>query len=166
MQGIPAYAVWLANIGGWLLIHLGVSWLFSRMPENWLTPRRMGNNSAAAEARRRGEVRFYERTLRIRGWKDKLPEAGGLFREGFSKRTLRSRDADYLDKFVRETRRGEGAHLAAMLPAPVFFLWNEAVAGWAIMLYAAAANLPFIAVQRYNRYRLLRARHAISNREK
>lgn len=158
------YGVWFANIGGWLLIHLGVSWFFAAMPDRWF----MGgtrNHGEPAEPGA-GEIRFYESALRIRSWKDKLPEAGGLFGIGFSKKSLRSREPAYIDKFVLETRRGERAHLASMLPAPVFFLWNEAPAGLAILLYAAVANLPFVAVQRYNRARLLRARQFILNREK
>jgi glycosyl-4,4'-diaponeurosporenoate acyltransferase len=40
--------------------------------------------------------RFYERWLRIKRWKDRLPEAGALFRGGFSKRRVTRSDREYL----------------------------------------------------------------------
>ncbi len=167
MKGaIGEYGVWIANIGGWLLVHLGVSWLYARMPDRCFKATKGMQGVRASAEPRAGEIRFYESVLRIRCWKDKLPEAGGLFKDGFSKKSLRSSDPIYLDKFVLETRRGEQAHLAAMLSVPIFFLWNEMLPCVAMILYAAAANLPFVAVQRYNRARLLRARQLITNRGK
>jgi len=51
--------------------------------------------------------RFYERWLRIKRWKDRLPEAGALFRGGFSKRRVMATDPVYLERFAVETRRAE-----------------------------------------------------------
>ncbi|MEY2452087.1 MAG: glycosyl-4,4-diaponeurosporenoate acyltransferase [Acidimicrobiaceae bacterium] len=99
--------------------------------------------------------RLYEQ-LGIRRWKDRLPEAGALFTGGFSKRSVRSRDRDVLERFVIETRRAEWTHWTIMLITPVFLVWN----GWwveiAMVVYALAANLPCLLVQRYNRARLIR----------
>src|SRR4051812_6160767 len=58
--------------------------------------------------------RFYER-LRIKRWKDRLPEAGALFTGGFSKRSARTLDRAVLERFVVETRRAEWAHWVIML---------------------------------------------------
>ncbi|MEK3884643.1 glycosyl-4,4'-diaponeurosporenoate acyltransferase [Paenibacillus sp. PL2-23] len=145
MLQLPAYGVWLANIGGWLVIQLGLSYLFARMPAHWFQRPDVVSPS---------EVAFYERTLRIRLWKDKLPDGGGLFKGGFPKKRLLSRKPEYLRTFAAETKRGEWNHWCAMVPAPLFFIWNEALAGLIIMLYAFGANAPFVAVLRYNRYRL------------
>ena len=64
--------------------------------------------------------RVYERVLRIKAWKDALPEAGSLFRGGFSKRRLRRHDRDYLEQFRIETRRAEWTHWAILSLSPVF----------------------------------------------
>lgn len=98
---------------------------------------------------------FYAR-LRVKRWKDRLPEAGTFFAGGFSKRRVVTRDPAYLERFVIETRRAELTHWLVMAIAPVFVLWNP---WWMVMImftYAFVANIPCLLVQRYNRVRLLR----------
>lgn len=104
---------------------------------------------------RRFEVggQWYRRRLRIHRWKDKVPEAGDLFRGGVSKRQLPSCDVAGLQLFVRETRRAELTHWWAMGCAPLFLLWNPPLAAGLLIGYGVGVNLPFIAVQRYNRFR-------------
>ncbi len=100
--------------------------------------------------------RWYERRLAIKSWKRHLPEAGGLFKDGFSKRTLRSDSVDQLERFVRETRRAESTHWVLLAAGPLFFLWNPWGLGLVMVAYGAVANLPCLVVQRYNRARLRR----------
>lgn len=99
--------------------------------------------------------RVYER-MRIRKWKDRLPEAGALFPGGTSKRHLLGRSDAALRDFAAETRRAELVHWAAGAAVPVFALWNPPALFIAMAAYGAVANLPFIAVQRYNRARISR----------
>jgi len=96
---------------------------------------------------------WYRRRLRIDGWKDKVPEAGDLFRGGVSKRHLPSYDVTGLELFVRETRRAELGHWWALCCGPVFALWNPPLAAGLLVGYGVLVNLPFIAIQRYNRVR-------------
>ncbi len=98
--------------------------------------------------------RFYERVLRIKRWKDVLPEAGDLFRGGFSKRRVVHHNRGYLERFVVETRRAELAHWPILALGPVFFAWNPWWLGLVMVGYGIAADLPCILVQRYNRARL------------
>ncbi len=100
--------------------------------------------------------RWYERRLRIGTWKRRIPEAGDFFEGGFSKATLPSREAEHLERYVAETRRAEVTHWALVGSAPLFLLWNPPALAAAQLGYAVAANLPCIAIQRYNRARLLR----------
>ena len=95
--------------------------------------------------------RLYER-LRIRRWKDRLPEAGALFAGGVSKRRL----AADLERFAAETRRAEYGHWLAMACAPVFALWNPLMGVVLMATYSVVVNAPFIAIQRYNRQRAQR----------
>jgi glycosyl-4,4'-diaponeurosporenoate acyltransferase len=100
--------------------------------------------------------RFYERWLQVKRWKDLLPDAGDLFRGGVSKRTLISSDREHLERFAAETRRAELTHWLILAASPWFFLWNPWWLGLAMVGYGIGANAPCIAVQRYNRARLLR----------
>ena len=97
--------------------------------------------------------RVYERRLRIVRWKDRLPEAGDLFRGGYDKRVVRRAD---LPRYVIETRRAEYTHWAIVFAAPLFLLWNPWPVWPAMFAYAAVANLPCLVIQRYNRFRVLR----------
>ncbi|WP_245585944.1 hypothetical protein [Paenibacillus pinihumi] len=176
MLELPPLWVITANISGWLIIHLGVSYACHRMPFRWF------DSSGAHSARESGqpcpgsvttgmrfasklpEERFYEQVLRIRSWKDRVPELGALFTGGFSKKALAAHSSGYYRVFAAETRRGEWTHWLSIAPAPLFFLWNEPAGGWLMIGYALAANLPFICIQRYNRLRLTRIMNLADSR--
>jgi glycosyl-4,4'-diaponeurosporenoate acyltransferase len=136
------------NIGGWLVIQLGLAWLFTRMPATWFRP---GAGCGWEEG-----GRFYEQVFRIKQWKDRLPDAARWFGGGFAKGSLAGADPGYLRRFVCETWRGELCHWCAIACIPLFFLWNPWWGNWIIVAYAVAANLPCILVQRYNRLRFRR----------
>jgi glycosyl-4,4'-diaponeurosporenoate acyltransferase len=104
--------------------------------------------------------RWYRRRLRINRWKDRLPDAGDLFRGGTSKRHLPAYDVAGLRRFARETRRAELAHWWALCCGPVFVLWNPPLAAALLAAYGVLVNLPFILIQRYNRCRI----HALTER--
>ena len=104
--------------------------------------------------------RTYDRLLWIKAWKDRLPEAGALFRDGFSKRRARH-DRAYLHELQVATRRAERAHWAILALSPTFFLWIPAfgMPWWLAVVmvgYGVVANVPCILVQRYNRGRFAR----------
>lgn len=97
--------------------------------------------------------RWYRRRARITAWKDRLPEAGALFEGGISKARLPEATDGGLEVFIRETRRAELAHWAALACGPVFACWNPPLPAGLLIAYGVAVNLPFIAIQRYNRFR-------------
>lgn len=152
----PPAGWWLipCNIAAWATVHLGVAWVGTRLPGALFSPQGILFRPRAFE---RGPI-LYERILRVRQWKGLLPDGAALFRGGVRKKSLGSRDASGLALFARETCRGEAVHWVVFLAGLSFFLWNPWWAGLANLAYAAAANLPCIAAQRYNRIRLLRAR--------
>ncbi|MCB0998048.1 MAG: hypothetical protein R2713_23335 [Ilumatobacteraceae bacterium] len=100
--------------------------------------------------------RWYERRLRIKSWKERLPETGGRF-GGMSKRQLPGRDREALERFAAECRRGERTHWTITAAGPVFVVWNTYPEAFAISVANAAGNAPFIAILRYNRARIARA---------
>lgn len=145
---------WLiaVNVAAWLAIHLGFAWAGTRLPLSSFDPSSWFYRMRKWE--RNG--RFYEDRLGIRRWKDRLPDCGGIFAGGFRKAALASTSGEYLRRFLLETCRGELVHWAVMSASLLFFLWNPWWAGVAMMVYAAAVNLPCILAQRYNRIRLAR----------
>ena len=100
--------------------------------------------------------RWYERHLHIKAWKARLPEAGALFSDGFSKRRLDVRSLAHLERFVTETRRAELTHWVVLGAGAAFALWNPPGLLGVMWLYAVVANVPCLIIQRYNRARLTR----------
>jgi glycosyl-4,4'-diaponeurosporenoate acyltransferase len=117
---------------------------------------RLDHDGAFTRLRRwERDGRVYERLL-IRRWKDRVPELGGAFGGGVSKRALAAGDTSALDAFAAETRRAELVHWAIPAVTPVFVLWNPPWLLAAMVAYAVVANLPCLLIQRYNRGRVLR----------
>ncbi len=145
---IKLSATWIItlNVGGLLVIQTVLAWAFTRMPAGWFNPR-------SARAFEKGGA-FYDRVFAIKRWKDFLPDAASWFTGGFAKANLGGTSTIYLDRFIRETWRGELCHWLAIFCVPIFFLWNPLWGDLLIFGYALAANLPCILVQRYNRIRL------------
>lgn len=147
---LDAPALIAANTALWLAAHTLSGYAAHRLPDRWLSIDR--GPLRLADWEHRG--RWYERTLHIRRWKDRVPEAGAAFEGGISKRRLRGRtDADLLG-FAAETRRAELAHWTCLLATPVAVLWNPPIGVVLMAAYGFLANVPFIAIQRYNRARI------------
>jgi glycosyl-4,4'-diaponeurosporenoate acyltransferase len=145
---LSPWGILLANVFGAAAVHAGSGYAVHRLPLSRLQHDRWLLRPRAVE---RGG-RLYARRFHIQRWKDHLPEAGALFAGGVSKRQV-TRD---LDRFVAETRRAEYGHWLAIAGTPVFALWNPPVGLVLMTLYSVAVNLPFIAIQRYNRQRAQR----------
>jgi glycosyl-4,4'-diaponeurosporenoate acyltransferase len=140
--------VGVLNVVGIPAAHLGLSWAFTRMPGSWFRPSRFPFARCPGES-----PEVYDRWIRVKSWKDRMPDAAGWF-GGFPKAVLRSRDPAYLERFRIETCRGEAAHWAQWVVISGFMVWTPWP--WALVLpvYAAASNLPCILLQRRNRLRI------------
>lgn len=153
MTEFAGHPWWLlpANILAWGLAHSLTGYAAHRLPEEWC---RRDNVLT--------RIRHPERTLRrcrrlgVHRWKDALPEAGAVFEGGVSKRHLVGTSTAALVQFSSMTRRAEMAHWTAALVSPLFVLWNPAWIAGLMVVYGVGVNAPFIAIQRYNRARLLR----------
>ncbi len=147
---MPQALTVLVDVVVWGLIHSATGYAAHRLDEG-----RLSRDGWLLRPRRFETAgRWYRRRLRIERWKDSLPEAGDLFRGGVSKRHLPGYDAAGLELFARETRRAELGHWWAMCCGPVFLLWNPPLAAGLLVGYGVVVNLPFIAIQRYNRFRI------------
>lgn len=142
-------AAFVLNAFAWTLWGFGSGWWYRRRPEIDLAQQLGILRIREFEA----SGLWYERQLRIKTWKDHLPETGAWF-GAFSKRQLPGHDRLSLQWFANECRRGELTHWSILAATPLFALWNS---GWLLgmaVLAGLAASLPFIAVLRYNRARI------------
>lgn len=149
---LPILWTTLLNVLAWLVIQLGLAWLMTRIPVARFNPRSALARLWPWEDSGRG----YEKFFVIKRWKDRLPDAASWFKGGFAKANLRAVTPEFLERFLRETWRGELTHWLALLTLPMFAIWNP---GWGVAVnaaYAVALNIPCILVQRYNRGRFLR----------
>lgn len=148
---LPAVAVVAGNVLFWPAWTMAVGYAAARTPAS-----RFDHDDVLTRLRpfeRSGD--WYRERWRIQRWKDRLPEGGALF-GGFAKRSIERGDADVMAQFVVETRRAEHAHWGMVGGAVVTTLWNPWWAFPANLAVGLGSNLPCIAIQRYNRARLLR----------
>lgn len=98
---------------------------------------------------------FYIKKLHIRKWKDFLPQY--VAKGGFSKRHLES-DAKfnqkYINVFIIETCRAEWNHFMCSMYLIISLFINSFRYALIFSIIPLIANIPFIAIQRYNRIRL------------
>jgi glycosyl-4,4'-diaponeurosporenoate acyltransferase len=140
------------NIIAWLVIQFGLAWAFTQLAAERFD---YGSRFARPRGWERGG-RFYERMFAIKRWKDRMPDGSRLFRGGFAKGKLEIATPEYLERFLRETWRGEVVHWLALATLPLFAIWNP---WWGVLINAAVAlavNFPCILVLRYNRARIVR----------
>jgi glycosyl-4,4'-diaponeurosporenoate acyltransferase len=147
---MPQTLTVVVDVAAWGVFHSATGYAAHRLDDSRL--RRDGWLLRPRDFETAG--RWYRRRLRVNRWKDRLPEAGDLFRGGVSKRHLPAYDAAGLEMFVRETRRAELAHWWAMSCGLLFVLWNPPLAAALLIGYGVVVNVPFIVIQRYNRFRV------------
>lgn len=104
---------------------------------------------------------LYRERLKIHLWKDKVPQHIG--KEGFSKARLNKQlSPDYLDAFLAETCRGEWYHTACLSGVPLITLILPLPWSLFFSVPMGMIHMACIAIQRYNRIRLLAVRKKIS----
>ncbi|MGD6804987.1 glycosyl-4,4'-diaponeurosporenoate acyltransferase [Rossellomorea aquimaris] len=148
---LPFWWTLLINIVVWPVIHLSFSYICLHLDSRYFT----NDSWLYQEKRWESAGKFYEK-LGIKRWKTILPDGGGVFAGGFRKKKLVDRNSDYFETFIVETRRAEFTHMILIPPALLFFIWNTALVGWIMVAYAVIANIPFVIIQRYNRFRFQR----------
>lgn len=155
---LPDLQVLALNIAVWVLAQGLSGYAVHR-----LDPARLQHDGPLLRLRAVEEGgRVYARRLRIHRWKDRLPEAGDLFAGGVSKRHLPPDRS--LEDFAVETRRAERGHWLSLVVVPLFPIWNPPLGVALMVAYGVLVNLPFIAIQRYNRARVARILARRANR--
>ena len=107
--------------------------------------------------------KIYSDKLRIQKWKDYLPVHTG--KNGFSKEHLEEVSVDYLNEFIMETCRGEWNHTLNSILTVLLFAVNDISTASCFSIVVIAGNLPFVIIQRYNRFRLQKLRLIIIRKQ-
>ena len=108
--------------------------------------------------------RFYER-LHIRRWKTRLPDKSRVVKSMVPKRLEGETDTNQLDVLIRETCVAEVVHLALFLVAPTIYRFCRNAVGAVLTVLFGVGNLPFVAIQRYNRPKLIAVKKRMQKRE-
>lgn len=138
---------WIAviNILGIPLCHLAIAWLSTLLPDH------LFQRPLPCSCKPNGF--YYKHLLRVRQWKNLLPDAAPWFR-GFAKGKLQSTEPTYLRTFINETRRGEFSHWLQMVCIAFFIIWTPNPWSLIILIYAILSNAPCIINLRYTRLRI------------
>ena len=104
------------------------------------------------------EKKFYEK-LKIRKWKDKVPEIGHF--TGFRKNKIADpKSVEYLDRFLLEACYGEIGHFYSLFTGFLIMLLFPLTKIWIaitlpVCIINIALNLPSLFILRYNSYKLV-----------
>ena len=109
-------------------------------------------------AERKNERKFYEK-LKIRVWKDKIPELGKMFKCFDKSKVENKNSSQYLLGFITETCYAEIIHLLPIFFAFLLLIIFPSKYFWGISFPIVVVNvflqIPPICVQRYNRPKLI-----------
>lgn len=114
------------------------------------------------------EKKFYEK-LKIRVWKDKIPEIGHF--TGFRKNKLvEPQSVEYVERFLLESCYGELGHFFSLfLGFTILFLYPLSEFWFALAIPVAIVNfflnLPSLLVLRYNSYKLTVLRKSLLKKQ-
>ena len=108
--------------------------------------------------------KFYN-CLRIKKWKNHLPDMSRIMRDMLPKRITFDATSDNIDALIKETCVAECVHYwLCIFSVGIYLIWKNYV-GVILALVFIACNIPFMMIQRYNRPHLIKLRNKLLNRE-
>ncbi len=122
-----------------------------------LLPKGIANHEAKIFQVSQKEKKFYEK-LKIRKWKDRVPEIGHF--TGFRKNKLEDpKNVEYIDRFLLETSYGELGHFFSLFTSFLLLLFSPIYKLWvpiaiAVAIVSVLLNIPSLIILRYNSYKL------------
>ena len=108
--------------------------------------------------------KFYN-CLRIKKWKNHLPDMSRIMRDMLPKRITFDATSDNIDALIKETCVAECVHYwLCIFSVGIYLIWKNYV-GVILALVFVACNIPFMMIQRYNRPHLIKLRNKLLKRE-
>ena len=133
----------------WFCAHMYISKLFLRINDQHYIDGPLKLRSFNFEDK--GTV--YQKYFKVKSWKDKMPEGSQFFTNTYNKRELKNNSPETINEFLVEVNRAEITHWGILFTLPIVLLFNPRWTYKIHSIYALAANIPFIIIQRYNRPR-------------
>lgn len=134
----------------WPLIQVAISWSCLNIPDGRYRPDGFWFRTHAWEK----DGLIYQTLFRVRSWKERLPDGGKAFRNGYQKKRLNDHSPANLERFLIESCRAELAHWLAILPFWIFGFIAPPIILPLMLAYALIVNAPCIIAQRFNRPRV------------
>lgn len=108
--------------------------------------------------------KFYN-CLRMKKWKNHLPDMSRIMRDMLPKRITFDATSDNIDALIKETCVAECVHYwLCIFSVGIYLIWKNYV-GVILALVFIACNIPFMMIQRYNRPHLIKLRNKLLKRE-
>ena len=147
---MPQTVTVVVDVVAWGVFHAATGYAAHRLGDERLAPRRLAAAPAGLRGATAGSTGAGSAST---GGRTGCPRPAPCSTAGSASAQLPSADVAGLELFVRETRRAELGHWWAMACSPLFVLWNPPLPAALLMAYGVLVNLPFILIQRYNRFR-------------
>lgn len=133
-----------------------------------LLPKCFANHEDKIYVVTKEEKKFYE-NIKIRKWKDKIPEMGHF--TGFRKNKLADpKSLEYVERFLLESCYGEIGHFFSCFVGFVILLFYPISQVWLAVSIPVAIinifmNLPSLFILRYNSYKLRVLRNSLEKKQ-
>ena len=133
-----------------------------------LLPKSCANHESKIYVVTKEEKKFYEK-IKIRQWKDKIPEMGHF--TGFRKNKLVDpKSLEYVERFLLESCYGELGHFFSCFLGFVILLFYPVTEIWLAVSIPVAVinifmNLPSLFILRYNSYKLRILRNSLVKKQ-
>ena len=134
-----------------------------------LLPKKYADEKSGIYQVGKKEKVFYEK-LKIRKWKDKVPEIGHF--TGFRKNKIADpKSVEYLDRFLLEACYGEIGHFFSLFTGFLIMLFFPLTDVWIAITIPVCSvniclNLPSLFILRYNSYKLRILRNNLLKKQK
>ncbi|MGB3412486.1 MAG: hypothetical protein WBA45_14960 [Microthrixaceae bacterium] len=141
---------------GWAVLVSSAVWFLTSLLAGWVAvhwSRERLEHAGPITRIRRWEKggRTWQRLVRVRRWKGRLPQAGDFFANGQSMRAVGSSRNENLENFALLTVRAERVHWLILASTPLHLIWCRPPVALGMIVFGVGFNAPCIVVQRYNR---------------
>lgn len=144
-----------------LLLGIASHFIGQALPRHWFDPTSFTFRMHDWEK----DGSFY-RKIRIRQWKDKLPDASKACPDMYRKEITAAPSEAHLQRLIEESCVAEFVHkVLILLSLLVVKIW-KGKNGWPCWVLCVLGNLPFVFIQRYNRPRLQALLHRVQEKGK
>ncbi len=130
------------------------------LPRSWFDETKFPYSSFSWEQ----DGKIYNR-IKIRKWKNKLPDMSRIMRDMLPKRVDFDNDAEEIEAVIKETCVAECVHwVLAVLSFGIHIIWKKRI-GLLVAAAVSLSHIPFIIIQRFNRPNLIKLRDRMNARE-